>query len=481
MYTHIGITDAGYKTWSRGPWLEVEYPVGRRRIEFADVDRSETVALFPRPIDVGGLVVVAFKGHNGALKDRCVVCNSLGNVRVIDGKNEGNGSHGLRIVAGQLELVQTSPDELLEYRIDPVTLDGDAFKRTTIAALGLGGFPAEGFLELAPDPVWTHLRKFVVIDGVRFFYPVTKSDRTVALHDDLFGLVRDHVAGKTYRVWEGQSQVPPQISRDGTAVFSADVDPSACVIVPATYLGRPEKELQKPDEPDEPDHPEDPDEPEDPTVEPKSLLPEIEEARRRYGAKMTSDQCVEMLNRVLWEAPDKRWRLFGKSPGQAHGVRYDGVRVSHDFLIHTDGLCVDCLTSAGGTGSGGPSGPTWGMRPQVAADGETDTARWVAPIKPQDVPDEPDNPDNPDEPDPDAGQVLERLTAIERAIGDLTGAVEALRQAQTQALGGVRSDVREIGALAQAAAASADKAATRPFPPYSGRVGLSLRLLPEKT
>ena len=466
--THIGITHAGFKAWSRGPWLNIEHPGGLREIGLA------AKALFVWPIDVGTVVAVAFKGHEGPIRDRAIVANSLGEFRIFDEPNIGNQSIGLRIGdGGDLRLVYTSATELLEYSLDIDTLTdftNGPLKRTPLSSL-MQGFPAEGFLGLNPDPVWTHLpesnpAKVAVIHGVKFFYPRRVGRFTVGLHDDLFGIVHDHQTGKTYRAWEGMSQIPPQISEDGTAVFSANADFTSLFVPASAYLGRPEKELtaSQPTDPEEPTDPQDPDDPEEPE-QPVAEFPleDLKRERKRYGpyegdnaTVIGPNEAVDILNRTLW--PHRaEWGLLKKESGN-HGVRQeDGARCSVDYAIRlSDRMGGDVFGSAGSVDGKGPTTPQgWSAHEQFPED------RIVRAVKPADVPDQPDDPEEPDEPDQpipqpvDLKPILDRLEHISLTVLDIHNQVQEQRRA--------------IEALARAVAAMP---AAKPFPEYEGHASI---------
>ncbi len=179
----------------------------------------------------------------------------------------------------------------------------------------------------------------------------------------------------------------------------------------------------------------------DPEEKPlESLLGRLALARSKYGDGMTSDQCVEMLNLVLWTAPDKGWRLFQKFGGSAGGHLSNGVKVSHDFLIHVNGQCVDCLGDAGG---GGASSPQWGLRDQISDNDEDNQSRWVKPIEPKDAPiDEPDEPaEEPEEPTPGDNAAVQALIEM---ITRLNAEIVSLRMQMADVIRASQLQMRDL-------------------------------------
>lgn len=88
-----------------------------------------------------------------------------------------------------------------------------------------------------------------------------------------------------------------------------------------------------------------------------SLRPALESRRKAYGATMTPDQCVEMINYVIFRDPIGGYALGEKTSG-SYGTRSDGARCSVDGLIwKADRTFVDGIADAGGA-----SRPAWQVR-----------------------------------------------------------------------------------------------------------------------
>jgi hypothetical protein len=146
-----------------------------------------------------------------------------------------------------------------------------------------------------------------------------------------------------------------------------------------------------------------------------AIVASLHEERARYGATMTDEQCVELINAVAWKHRADGWGLSGKDFG-THGVRYDGARVAHDILHHRPTNRIwDVLGAAGAAStppsSLGPGGPPPGSnRP------------WVAPIVPQGHVEPPPVPTPgpivpaPGTPPVDITPILNRLAALETLL-----------------------------------------------------------------
>lgn len=141
-----------------------------------------------------------------------------------------------------------------------------------------------------------------------------------------------------------------------------------------------------------------------------SLRPALESRRKAYGATMTPDQCVEMLNYVIFYDLIGGFALGEKTSG-SYGTRSDGKRCSVDGLIwKADRTFVDGIRDAGGT-----SEPAW----QVRQVGETNPATGepykpfpgalIAAIDPGGGP-------PPVEPPPPATDLEARVAALEASV-----------------------------------------------------------------
>jgi hypothetical protein len=174
-----------------------------------------------------------------------------------------------------------------------------------------------------------------------------------------------------------------------------------------------------------------------------SLVTELESERKKYGDTMTGDQCVALLNDVLWNDQRKGYRLVEKTSGN-NGRRSDGRECSVDGIVWVGAdsnhrTFIDVLKSAGGV-----SKPTW----QVHAIGATSPSgnihkphsgpllEAIAPVgtqpeAPTPTP-EPEPVPQPDSPKPPNGDTatMAGLLALTREVETLVDAYKALEQAQ---------------------------------------------------
>jgi hypothetical protein len=155
-----------------------------------------------------------------------------------------------------------------------------------------------------------------------------------------------------------------------------------------------------------------------------AIVDSLQAERRKYGATMNDDECVELINAVAWAHRDDGWGLSGKDFGK-HGVRHDGVQVAHDVLHHRPTNKIwDVLGAAGAqstaprsAGDLGPGGPPPGSnRP------------WVAPVPPRGTATQPGNGGavTPPPPPPD-GAVVAKLNELIGHVATLTATVDGLR------------------------------------------------------
>lgn len=135
-----------------------------------------------------------------------------------------------------------------------------------------------------------------------------------------------------------------------------------------------------------------------------SVLETLRLLRGQYGATMTDDECVDLINAAAWAHRAEGYGLSRKDSG-THGTRYDGVRCCHDVLMLKSGQAWDVLT-----GAGAASQPTWGSVGMI-----TDPSRgWVAPIAPQGTGTGPTPPLVPP-PAPVAGLTADQVREVVRA------------------------------------------------------------------
>ncbi len=284
-------------------------------------------------------------------------------------------------------LVVFAPGVGRKWAYDPATQ-----KLVELPNFDASGSGSQGFLDASDNGiVWWADANAIELGGQLVRSPLTRSGRTVCVPQSGFNgvVVFDHQAQQFFKAYEGDVQLLPRISDDGEVAVSAD---PGGYVAPETWLTRPWlPDVTHNDAP----HTDAPHTDGPVLIEPSSLIASLVDLRNQYPDVMTSDQCVEMLNTLVWTAPDKGWRLFAK-PGGAGGTRYDGVRCSHDFLVHTSGWCVDALGNAGSRETFarvvknntsffrlGNSVPQWGPRLQVHENDEDNQSRWVPPIQPQ--------------------------------------------------------------------------------------------------
>jgi hypothetical protein len=140
----------------------------------------------------------------------------------------------------------------------------------------------------------------------------------------------------------------------------------------------------------------------------ESLLPDVIAERAKYGATMTNDECVALLNAVAWKNRGEGWGLGKKTSGN-RGRRRDGVECTVDGLVHRDTMTfVDALKDAGGR-----SEPAWQVAPNPS------NRPWVAPLDP-----DPSSAGITAPPPPPAADLTELRTAVE-ALGSRMAALEA--------------------------------------------------------
>jgi hypothetical protein len=163
-----------------------------------------------------------------------------------------------------------------------------------------------------------------------------------------------------------------------------------------------------------------------------SLVTELVAERKKYGAMMSNDQCVALLNAVLWNDRARGGYRLAEKNGGNNGKRHDGKRCSVDGLVWTvDRTYIDVLVDAGGI-----SRPTW----QVHAIGQTAPSgnpyrphtgpllEAIAPAgEPQPEPPPPPTPPQPDTPNQEhdhSGLVADNeLVAFARGVDALFAAM----------------------------------------------------------
>ena len=150
----------------------------------------------------------------------------------------------------------------------------------------------------------------------------------------------------------------------------------------------------------------------------ENLLSDVTAERAKYGATMTNDECVALLNAVAWKNRDGGWGLGRKTSGN-RGRRSDGVECTVDGLVHRATMTfVDALRDAGGR-----SEPAW----QVADN--PSNRPWVAPI-------DSDRRDDvlPPPPPPPPVDLSELRTAIQALSSQVTALDTRLRTLESRPL-----------------------------------------------
>jgi hypothetical protein len=169
-----------------------------------------------------------------------------------------------------------------------------------------------------------------------------------------------------------------------------------------------------------------------------SLLEDLRHERQHFGATMTSDECVALINAVLWKNRGRGFKQPEK-PGGNSGRRRDGKRCSVDGIVFSnpgqpdDRTFIDALKDAGGK-----SIPAWQVHKigLVASDGHT-IGPWTGPML------EPINPD-PDGPPVPNGDDAESLRA---EVDQLRSEVTQLRSDLTQARMDLQDALQRLASL----------------------------------
>ena len=157
---------------------------------------------------------------------------------------------------------------------------------------------------------------------------------------------------------------------------------------------------------------------------------------------MTADQCVEMINHVIFYDEIGGFALGEKTSGN-YGTRSDGARCSVDGLIwKADRTFVDGIADAGGR-----STPTWQVRqvgeinPGTGQPYKPFPGKLIQAIDPADP-----DPDPPDPPDPPPGPQPEYVTFAQLALilADLKHDYDALIDAQDTRIDALESRITAL-------------------------------------
>ena len=105
-----------------------------------------------------------------------------------------------------------------------------------------------------------------------------------------------------------------------------------------------------------------------------SLLADLQRERQQFGPTMTNDECVALIDAVLWKNRGHGFKQPEKPGSGNNGRRRDGKLCSVDGIVLSnpgqpdDRTFIDALKDAGG---GGKSIPAWQVRKigSVASDG----------------------------------------------------------------------------------------------------------------
>ena len=164
----------------------------------------------------------------------------------------------------------------------------------------------------------------------------------------------------------------------------------------------------------------------------ENLLPDLTAERARYGATMTNDECVALLNAVAWKNRDGGWGLGRKISGN-RGRRSDGVECTVDGLVHrTTMTFVDALRDAGGK-----SEPSWQVAPNPS------NRPWVAPI-------DPDRRDQGLPPPPPPVDLSELRTAIQALTSQITALETRIRTLESRPVVSLDEVLARLDALERA-------------------------------
>lgn len=180
-----------------------------------------------------------------------------------------------------------------------------------------------------------------------------------------------------------------------------------------------------------------------------ALFEKLDTLRRGYPPMMTTAQAADLLNRTLFGAPG--FGMLSKTSGNHAVIPGTDTKISVDWIVRLDGIGGDCL----GDGPDGTTTPETLGRcvPQNAAGEPYDTSRFVAPVKPADVPDVPGDPDpGPGDPNlPALAEKVARLTGVvERlvdVVGELTTRVEAVEGLDDKVLAAVDAAAEAVKAV----------------------------------
>jgi hypothetical protein len=174
-----------------------------------------------------------------------------------------------------------------------------------------------------------------------------------------------------------------------------------------------------------------------------SLRPALDSRRKAYGSTMTKNQCVEMINYVIFHDPIGGFALGEKTSG-SYGTRSDGARCSVDGLIwKADRTFVDGISDAGGA-----SRPAWQVRkvgdinPETGEPYKPFPGALVTAIDPSGGGGQP--------PQPPAGDLEPRVAALESTIQALSVRVAKLEARTSDHAADIATLRLDVDALQQA-------------------------------
>jgi len=175
----------------------------------------------------------------------------------------------------------------------------------------------------------------------------------------------------------------------------------------------------------------------------ETLLHDLQREREHFGATMTNDECVALINAVLWKNRGRGFKQPEKPGSGDSGRRRDGKRCSVDGIVFSnpgqpdDRTFIDALKDAGGDG---PSTPAWQVRRigSVASDGHI-VGPWTGPLL---DPVEPIDPNILPLPDGD-------VEALRAQVQELQSEVAELRSALNQARIDLQNALRGLEPFAQ--------------------------------
>jgi hypothetical protein len=172
-----------------------------------------------------------------------------------------------------------------------------------------------------------------------------------------------------------------------------------------------------------------------------SLLADLQRERQQFGPTMTNDECVALINAVLWKNRGHGFKQPEKPGSGNNGRRRDGKLCSVDGIVLSnpgqpdDRTFIDALKDAGG---GGKSIPAWQVRKigSVASDGHI-IGPWAGPML------------DPVDPGGIAPLTDGDVETLHAQVHELQSEVTVLRSALNQARSDLQDALRRLDPFAQ--------------------------------